>query len=360
VGGGARYRLPWVYTYLGDTHQLLFSLSDAERCYRSALEAARTLKGEDHEEALQAKYRLGRFLTLISRPVEGLKLGKEAADLARRANGPAESFHASLISEGYGNSLLSYGRVEEGVAQIVPSMNDARLGKRVQSRTFARYLEEIADGETDLGHYRHATELLDEALKVHSMVGDAPPSAELTNAILTRARLLVATGDVGGAESVLRNVPAENDSGGLVSFRWLETSLAKGAVELAAGRYDDSVRRARDMRARLEASSQRTYFKRAEARAALQEGKGLVRMGHALEALPLLEGAVQLGTEIYDPTHSPVLADSKIALGACLAKMGRGARARTLLAEAKAIHGNYRELGEQFRRPLRDLEATLK
>ena len=42
-----------------------------------------------------------------------------------------------------------------------------------------------------------------------------------------------------------------------------------------------------------------------------------------------------------------------------MADLGRRVEARALLAEAKAIHATHRDLGEQFRKPLRELEARL-
>ena len=99
----------------------------------------------------------------------------------------------------------------------------------------------------------------------------------------------------------------------------------------------------------------RPYFKRYEAPAALDEGKGLLLAGRAPEALPLLQRAVQLGSQIYDVDQSPQLADSQIALATCLFNLGRRDEARALLIRAKAIHATHKDLGEQFKKPLREL-----
>ena len=91
----------------------------------------------------------------------------------------------------------------------------------------------------------------------------------------------------------------------------------------------------------------------------MEEGKSLLLTRHASDALPLLQRAVQLGAEVYDPGRSPALADSQIALAKCLAELGHRDQARVLLVQAKAIHSTHKDLGEQFRKPLRELEARL-
>jgi tetratricopeptide (TPR) repeat protein len=109
----------------------------------------------------------------------------------------------------------------------------------------------------------------------------------------------------------------------------------------------------------VESSPSRKYFKNYEAQASLGEGKGLLLTHHAPEALPLLQRAVQLGEEVYDRSCSPALADSQIALAKCLLDLGRRDQARTLLSRAKEIHSTHKDLGDQFRKPLRELEALL-
>lgn len=357
--GEARHSLPAIYTYLGESQFFLLDLPAAERNYRSALDTARSLKGEDHVDVLQTKYRLGSFLVLTSRPQEGLQLGKEAVDLALRTTGPENLFHTPMVRAGYGSSLLRYGRLEEGLTLISQGLEVQRRGKRNLTRTFAEYLERMADGETELGHFRQAKALLDESFAVHAIVGDTPSSGRLDDALLTRVRLLIAMGQVNDAESAIRSIPAESAAGGNLSLQWLDVALARGAVKLASGQYDEAVKQAHDVRTRVEANSLRAYLKRFEAPALLEEGKGLLLAGRASEALPLLQRTVQLGSEIYDPQSSPAQADAQIALAKCLLALGRRDQAPDLLVHAKAIHSRHKDLGEQFRKPLNDLQFLL-
>jgi hypothetical protein len=75
-------------------------------------------------------------------------------------------------------------------------------------------------------------------------------------------------------------------------------SIEKAAVDFAKGQNEDAVREAREIRARLESSTQRVHVKRFESLADLDEGQGLLLTGHAEEAFPLLERAVRLGSEV--------------------------------------------------------------
>jgi serine/threonine-protein kinase len=92
----------------------------------------------------------------------------------------------------------------------------------------------------------------------------------------------------------------------------------------------------------------------------LVEGEALIRRKHAAEALPLLQGANQLSSNIFDPRRSPFLAGAKVALANCLLDLGRTGQARIEAREARRIQATHPELGEHYRRPLRELEARLR
>jgi thioredoxin-like negative regulator of GroEL len=83
-------------------------------------------------------------------------------------------------------------------------------------------------------------------------------------------------------------------------------------------------------------------------------------MGQASQALPLLEQAVALDQQLYDANQSPRLSDAEIALANCSLTLGQRDRARALLASAEAIEATHRELGVQYKEPLRKLRVRLK
>jgi tetratricopeptide (TPR) repeat protein len=76
-------------------------------------------------------------------------------------------------------------------------------------------------------------------------------------------------------------------------------------------------------------------------------------------ALPLLERAVALRTNLLDP-GSPALADAKVALSNCYLDLGERKKALSLLAEARAIYNKHLLLGEHYRKPMIELEGRFR
>ena len=86
-------------------------------------------------------------------------------------------------------------------------------------------------------------------------------------------------------------------------------------------------------------------------------GSALSAADSAKEALPHLERALELRQTQFK--SSPRLAEAQIALADCRLRLGDVPGARALLAQARAIHAANGALGEQYRRPLRDLSQRL-
>jgi len=161
------------------------------------------------------------------------------------------------------------------------------------------------------------------------------------------------------AEQTLSTIVPAEQSTSVLSQNWLRWALVKSEASLALNHTDEAIQLTRDARRRLEGNAIRPYWREFEAASDLLEGRALTSRDGFAEALPLLQRAVQLGSEIYDRGHSPALADYQVALAKCLLALGRRDQAQALLVQAKAIHAPYKDLGEQFRRPLRELEGLL-
>jgi len=356
--GEARRPLPAIYAVLAEGQRHLLDISGSEKSARLALEVARALKGEDSVDVLQTEWRLGNFLVQTSRVQEGLAMLKNSVDLAVRTRGPDEVFHTPMVRRAYGVNLLRYGSVEEGLLPLTQAMEVHRRAKRSGNQDFAVTLEAIAPAETDLGYYRKAQALLDEAFTIRAGPGQGY-SRQLDDALMAKARLLLATGKAEEAMSALQQIPEKADFSGKITYSWLNVSLARAEVNLARNRPEAAIDQAALVRKRIAESGLAPYFKRWEAQAALLEGRGLLLSKRAADAEPLIERAVQLGSQVLDSQHSLQLADSQIALASCLLDLGRRDQARPLLLQAKAIHASYKDLGEQFKIPLRLTETRI-
>ncbi len=131
-------------------------------------------------------------------------------------------------------------------------------------------------------------------------------------------------------------------------------------MEIERGRPENGEQLATSVAQLIAGSPQRVYLKHFEARAAFLSGRALHLRGEAARAEPLLRESVALHTALYDPKSNPILADSMIALGSCLAELGRFDEARGLEARARAILDANGQLGPQYRRPLLILQKRLQ
>jgi eukaryotic-like serine/threonine-protein kinase len=354
---GARRTEPIIYAYLAEAQFNLDDFATAEVSYRQAWRAARSLRGEEHEDTIQTQLRLGTFLANTGRAEEGLVLLREAKDLVIRTKGAEDIFHLPRVLSNYGSARIQYGQIEAGVAELSTAI-ELRRRQRSGTRLLAQMQESEAPGLIALGRHSQAAALLDEASAIRSKIGDKPGSAQFVAIALARVELALATSYVDDAAKAIAGLMPEGDGGSVhLSHTLLPIAIARAKTALAAGRAEEAIDRAGAVRRALEASPSREYFKNYEAQSTLVEGKGRLLLRHLADALPLLKRAVDLDMELYDRERSPVLADAQLALADCYFDLGKRDEAKPLLAQAKAIHAAHSELGEQFKAPLRRVSA---
>jgi tetratricopeptide (TPR) repeat protein len=344
-----------IYTYLGQTQRGLQKFDAAERSHRLAYQVAQAVGGADHELTLVAQMDLGWFLFDTSRPTEGLALMASAKDkiLKTRPNDPQTVPYAL---NRYGRALLLFGRVEEGnevLSQAAENLRKYRPG----SGYLATVLDLQAPGLTELGRYQEAQTELDEAAKIHTDIHDDP--IYINENLAARSQLLLATGRTSEAAKVLDGFFMQESPPGTISATWARASLARANIDLWDQKPQQAVELAARVRAAIERSPSRAYFKNYEAQAALAEGNGLLHLKRSADALPLLKRAVELSSELYDNQRGPALADSQTALANCFIDLGEPAQARVLLAQAKAVLATHQHLGQHVTHPLDKLERRI-
>ena len=112
------------------------------------------------------------------------------------------------------------------------------------------------------------------------------------------------------------------------------------------------------MREKIAGSPSRKYFALFQAGAAIIEGKALLSLHRPADAQPALQQGLTLYLELLDPV-SPLTADAQIALANCWLDLHQFSPAKSLLTQANAIHAAHKELGEHFRKPLRETQTRL-
>jgi ATP/maltotriose-dependent transcriptional regulator MalT len=166
------------------------------------------------------------------------------------------------------------------------------------------------------------------------------------------------TGRVGEAESVADNFHPLAPAEGALPADALRLQTLKADLALERGDADTAARLAAQVIQQVAASSVREYVKPLEARAALIQGRADLKLGHASEALPLLQRSVELREAIVEPI-SPGLAVGQIALAECYLDLGESARAIALADSARKALKAHAELGLQYLRPMQELEKRI-
>ena len=342
------------YAYLGQTQQDLTESAAAEESLRRALQAARKLNGEDHVDTMETELRLGIFLGATSRTTEGLRHIERAKQILLRTRSGDDPFFAPQVYLEYGRSLANAGRWEEGLTYVSKAVENRRKN-RPGTRYLAQMLYLQSSVLIDMGRYAEAERLLDEADVICKKVNypTAYPAAD------ARARLLIATGRAGEADSAVDAFHPAAPAPGALELDMLRVQVSKAENALARGDSETAAQLAAKVLQQLSASTARDYLKWLEARAALVQGWADLQLGHPSDALPLLQRAVELRQSTVDAV-SPVLALAQIGLADCYLDLGDPVKAIPLVTASKQALASHRELGSQYLQPLHSIEKRLR
>jgi serine/threonine-protein kinase len=316
--GNLKRALPIFYSYLAQAQSSLGEYSRAEQSYRRALEVARRFDGEEHENVLQSKLRLGGFLSRTGRPREGLQLLREALDLAERTQSGTEGFHTPRVLYELGKSLLLFGNPGEALTVLNRAIELRRSQDRDRggTRMLAQMLEARADSKINTGAFDLARTDLEEAAAIRERIKDLPGSERLNAALLVRARLAAATGKSAEAAATLNTIVLGGQADGLAPIR-LDVELERAQLSLQTTNFTDASDQAERLRTRIEASNAAPYLADFTSRAVHLEGEAQFRLHHADKALPLLQEAIRLDNELQDIAHSRRLTQANQLLSAC-------------------------------------------
>jgi serine/threonine-protein kinase len=354
LDGDPNANLPRFYAYLGETQQELTEFTGAEESLRRAALAARKINGEDHIDTLETELRLGIFLGATSRTTEGLEHIERAKQILLRTRGAEDPFFAPQVFLEYGRALANMGRWEEGLSYVLKAVENRRKN-RPGTRYLAQMLQLQASILIDLGRYTEAQRALNDADEIAKKVNYPTPYIAADE----RARLLIATGRAGEADSALDTFHPPTPIPGTLELDSLRVHVSRAENAFARGDNENAARLAAKVLQELSATSARDYVKWLEARAAFVQGRADLQLGHPGDALPLLLRVVELRQSTVDSV-SPVLAMARIGLADCYLDLGDSAKAMDLAGAAKQALGSHRELGTQYRRPLQNLEKRLR
>jgi eukaryotic-like serine/threonine-protein kinase len=327
----------------------LLKFDDAERNFRTSWALSRKLNGESHNETLQSESRLGAFLHITSRPVEGRLLLANALTEIERDPSKKQNSIAAVVYGLYGQALAADGKLEAADTLFAREMDFVRP-LYPQSTLLARALLHRGVLDTALGRFDAAQSALDEGAGMwRNITGTAAEPALYNPFMLARAQLRLARADPEGAIAALsERLPpaglgplprAVDDISARIIGAQAELSLEHAAIAVS------DAREALDMIVRLPL---RERYEALEANAALTLGRALERSGDFAQALPNLERALRLREDNAEP-GSPWVGEAEVALANCLLDLGGRNRARSLLDKAAAAFASHAELGAQFK-----------
>jgi tetratricopeptide (TPR) repeat protein len=197
-----------------------------------------------------------------------------------------------------------------------------------------------------MGLYEQAQALFDETL---SHLGNSDTASHWE----ARVELLLATGQLAVLQKQFPT--SETDTASADTKR----HLLLAQIALAANDPSESQRHARQALEQIQTSAQRDFHRDWEAQVQQILGQTLLAMKQPQQALIHLEQATEIFQTLLDPQCSPELADAIIAIGQCQLLLDQPDLAQDQLTRAQAIHATHSLLGDQYRRPLADLQAAI-
>jgi serine/threonine-protein kinase len=346
--------LPQLYGTLAEAEYWLESYAEAEKDSRLAWERAKSLNGE--LDAITLGYLMDYSTILISngRVGEGIAKMQQAVKTFRSAKGSDEPARLSEFLGTYANGLKYYGQIEEAIR----AMREARqvVAHAGDTLRLARLMGEEANILVMLGHVDEASKLLVDAKGMldrsqNSNVDWAPYDNR------TRLEILLAQHRLKEANLLAKDVFAKIATS---TSRARIDLIARERLALANGDPKTALALALASIAEIEGGPNRDYLGFHRYSSYQTAGKALLMLHQAKEAEVKLRIALQLADSLFDPRQSPKLAETEIALAQCLLDLQQAAEAKSLAARARAIHTAHKELGEQYRQPLRELERRLE
>jgi tetratricopeptide (TPR) repeat protein len=253
----------------------------------------------------------------------------------------------------YGSALRTVGRPEEALRYISDAVENRRKN-RPGTRYLAQMLQNQASVLIELGRYRNARQLLEEAGQIRAKVGQK----EDRNYMAPRIKLALAEGNAGEATGLIERFFGPVPDSAPVSIRLLQNMQARGELALLGNDGKKAIATAHRMAEVIRSSHQEIYLRIWQSTAALVEGEGRLMENDPSGALPLLQRAIQNQSEMLEPS-APSRIQAQALLGVAYFDLGARAKARDLLTQDRSMLQKHPELSNRYLRPVYLLAARL-
>ena len=350
--------LIFYYYQLAETQILLRNFDAAEHSAKQALQMALAINGEDHIDAVRARMMLASVWVHAGRMREGLELLERVKRDVLRIAGPDDPFHTRDVLELSGRSDSDFGDTAEGLADLQAELAILRRTEPDGIYT-ANVLQVVVSDLTDLGRHDEAYKMIDEIVRIYAANGRKPGTPGYNTVVSGRARLAQAEGRPDEVRRLLDGIVLPDDATEASAVQ-ASKSLLDAEFEMEnrneANKVDAALAQARAAitKSGIEGNQRKRYVSAAD----LIEGESHLLRGEANAAMPLLQSALTSRAG-FMVSPSPRLAEAQSLLGQCYLEIGNRAAAQELADAAAAIVAHYAQLSEQYRRPVRQLQAKL-
>jgi hypothetical protein len=250
-------------------------------------------------------------------------------------------------------ALEASGQPEDALGMISRAVENRRHN-RPGTRYLAQMIEDQALVEIDLGQYKHAAHLLEEAAAIRQAVG-APLDVNHQN---PQIRLSLALGNTDEAAVLVDRYYGAIPESAPLSPEMLRKLDYLAQIALLRGDGPATVALAGRFVEAIAGSPERAYLEGKQATAMFEKAKGYLLEKDPANALPLLERVVHTNAALLD-AHAPDLALAEAVLGTCYLDLGDRGRAESLFSQSQAILRTHKYLGETYRKPVQELARRL-
>lgn len=356
IDGDTSPDLPRYYAELAEIQYAHHDIVGGEQSARKALDAAKSIHGENHVDVVQCEMRLGRLLADTGRVEEGLSLLESAKRKVLVLRGPDDGFHTPQVLYQRGILLIRSGRIEEALADTDAAVSNRRRD-RPGTIPLAQFLEGAATARIELGEFVQAEENLDEGTAIRTQAGQKPPSVLFDSNIVPRIQLALAQGRADRASQLLPQLATAGGKMDSLDRQAISDRLLTAEVDAAAGDWASAIELAQSVRQSIETSELAKYYVSLASRADVVEGEATLGRGDAEGAIALLQRALAERVRHLDP-GSPEIARVEIALAECYLQLGDMTKASALARDAAAVESKHAKLGPQYSEPLRRIWAS--
>ena len=328
--------------------------ADAERELMTAADLFRKDYGNDDPETTLATARAAKAIALQNRYEEAIGILRSTITTLEKPSPNAVPDYLVAALEYLSDALVQSGRLKEAGPEVKRTLALAdkesaypQINPYFIAAEYAAMRGEKQDAEAK---GKHAVKL------VADVFGTATSRIQKANVRL--GRIMLGIGKVDEADALFSGVMQADVANAVVyDSAWTFASVGHARVQIARGQGKEAVPALDAALAKFLAQPANVRDLNEELELQLALGGALSTADRANQALPHLERALELRQTQF--ASSPRLAEAQIALADCKLRLGEVAGALALLTQAKAIHAANGELGEQFRKPLRDLGERL-